>query len=551
MDCRGSLVRSPAAARLTRAPGAIALVAAVIPLAAYLWVASHRLGYPYELDWMEGGSVELAGRVLAGHSLYAAPSLRFVGWTYPPLYYLLSAGVAEVTGLGFLPLRLVSAGASVATMAALAIISARATGDRLSGLVSAGLYAASFAVSGAWFDVGRVDSLFLALTLVALAYGGAVRGAAGGVLLGLLGFLAVFTKQSALVALLPPLGYLVIWRFRPGVAALLTLLALVLASSAVLDVLSHGWYRYYVVDELAGQPWLPREWIGFWRQDLLAHEWPLAILALAALVGHLRADSGRPRARPSQIYLAAGVVGLLAAAWVSRLHAGGYLNVLMPAYAATALVGGLSFARLRRTGRLGATTGALVIAVQIALLPSALRTQIPSATDRLAGAELLTRLRELRGPVLVLRHPWYAAEVGKGNFAQGEAITDVLRSAAPRGARVLGASLRSALNRDHVQAVVLDGTFDSHLFGDMLSHDFRRAAGRLTRLALYPLTDVQSAPMLLYLRKPAEAPTPGHFPPSRRERLVKRSASTAASTGSSWRWAIKAGADTTTRLKTR
>ena len=36
---------------------------------------------------MEGGSVELAARVTSGHSLYAAPSLAFVGWTYTPLYY--------------------------------------------------------------------------------------------------------------------------------------------------------------------------------------------------------------------------------------------------------------------------------------------------------------------------------------------------------------------------------------------------------------------------------------------------------------------------------
>jgi hypothetical protein len=62
-------------------------------------------GHPVELDWMGGGSVELAARVLAGHSLYAAPSLGFVGWTYTPLYYWVASGVASLTGIGFLPLR--------------------------------------------------------------------------------------------------------------------------------------------------------------------------------------------------------------------------------------------------------------------------------------------------------------------------------------------------------------------------------------------------------------------------------------------------------------
>ena len=41
---------------------------------------------------MEGGSVELAARAAGGHSLYVAPTLAYVGWTYTPLYYLLAAG---------------------------------------------------------------------------------------------------------------------------------------------------------------------------------------------------------------------------------------------------------------------------------------------------------------------------------------------------------------------------------------------------------------------------------------------------------------------------
>ena len=67
--------------------------------------------------------------------------------------------------------------------------------------------------------------------------------------------------------------------------------------------------------------------------------------------------------------------------------------------------------------------------------------------------------------MVVLRHPWYATLAGKGSFAQEEALGDVLRSAATRGARALRASLPRALDADHVQAVVLDGTFDAHFLG--------------------------------------------------------------------------------------
>ena len=61
----------------------------------------------------------------------------------------------------------------------------------------------------------------------------------------------------------------------------------------------------------------------------------------------------------------------------------------------------------------------------------------PTRADRVAGAELMAALRALRGPVLVIRHPWYGTLAGKGSFAQSEGMTDILRSQAPRGARAL------------------------------------------------------------------------------------------------------------------
>ncbi len=192
-----------------RATAAIRLLiglATAAPIAVYLWIALHRLGYPYELDWMEGGSVELAARVAAGHSLYVAPSLHFVGWTYTPLYYWLAAGVAKFTGVGFFTLRLVSVVASLVSMTVLAWMVTRDGADRIVGLVTAGLFAGAFAISGAWFDTGRVDSLFVALTLVTLAWGMRARSRRDGLMLGGLAFLAFFTKQTALVALAPVLG---------------------------------------------------------------------------------------------------------------------------------------------------------------------------------------------------------------------------------------------------------------------------------------------------------------------------------------------------------
>jgi hypothetical protein len=476
--------------------------AVAAPIAAYLWVALHRVGYPYELDWMEGGSVELTARVAAGHSIYATPSLGFVGWTYPPLYYWITAAVAKLIGAGFLPLRLVSLTASLVSMATLAWIVIRETGNRIAGLVAAGLFAATFRISGAWFDTGRVDSLFLALTLLTVGWGRWARGVPGGVALGMLAFLACFTKQTALLALLPALVLIAVTRRRVGIPALLTLLGLVVASTAVLDVATQGWYRYYVFSELAHQPWARQVWLGFWRDDIVQRQWPLLILLLAGAVT-LTWHARRPPALSAPpMYYAAAAAGLIVSAWISRLHTGGYANVLMPAYAAIALLAGLTYAALidGRHGRVALPLLGVTLGVQLGLLVYPISAQIPTAADRAAGAQLIARLRALPGPVIVIRHPWYTTLAGKGTFAQAEAIDDVLRSASTRGARALRASLRDALDNDNVQAVVLDGPWDARLLEPELTRDFRLQTKSITTSRLYPLTDVRTAPTLLYLR---------------------------------------------------
>ena len=77
-------------------------------LALYFAIAPARIGYPFELEWMEGACVDHVRRVLAGRPLYVVPSLDFVPFVYPPLYFWVSAVAAKLIGVGFLPLRLVS-----------------------------------------------------------------------------------------------------------------------------------------------------------------------------------------------------------------------------------------------------------------------------------------------------------------------------------------------------------------------------------------------------------------------------------------------------------
>lgn len=470
-------------------------VAATVPLLLYVWVALHRLSYPYELDWLEGGGVEIVARVLHGQPLYTTPTLGYVSYTYPPLYPLLSAAVAELTGVGFLPLRLLSFISSLCTVGLLWRWVRTVSADRLAGVVAGGLFAASYALTGWWFDVGRLDSMYVALTVAALLVGRSARGWRGAVAFGGLAFLAFFTKQIALVAVAPAMVCLILQRRRPGLIALAVLAVLVAGSTLILDAVSNGWYRYFVVNELSGQAWVSAEWGDFWRSDLIDHLWPLVLLGAAAAASALAR-----RERPAIAYELAAAFGLLFAACFSVLHTGGYLNVLIPAYVATALLGGIAFAGLRRRGSGAALLAAGLVALQLVVLPYDDGRVIPGAAANHAGAALIARLRTLPGPVLVLSHPWYGTLAGKGSFAQADAIREVLRSQAPRGRSALSAALRGSLNRYHVQAVLLDNPPPVWLAPE-LARDFTLQPGAPTTDQVRAPADIRTWPEYLYLRR--------------------------------------------------
>jgi hypothetical protein len=512
---RRALVRAPAFT-LGRLIAGLALVTVAVPVAIYLWVAAHRLAYPYELDWLEGGTVELVGRAMHGQTLYGAPNLSYAGFTYTPLFFYLSAAIGEITGLAFLPLRIVSLGFSLIGFGALFLYVRHATRDAIAGLVAVGLFAAMYGLTGWFFDIGREDSMYLALSLLALWLGRRSESVAAGVLVGVVGFLAFFTKQVGLIAVAPALACAALARPRAGIAALGTLIVLGGASTLILDALTHGWYRFYIVSELAGQPSIQKAYAGFWRISLFHHLHWLTLLALlglllgAVLLGlRLRAAPSPRRAslwpvlRSPLLYDLAAALGLLVAAWVSFVHSGSYLNVLMPAYAACAGIGACAFAALSRRGLVGTLLATALIALQTVSLVRGEHPgrALPTRTDRAAGAQLERALRRLPGPVLVLRHPWYSTLAGKGNFAQADGLQEILRSKSSRGRTELRGALAGSLNRDGIQAVVLDARPAPAWLAPQLAKDFVVVPGTITRDRLRPVADLRSWPTYLFVRR--------------------------------------------------
>lgn len=467
-----------------------ALVAAAgLFLAAFVAIALARIDYPFQLEWQEGGMLEHARRWTEGKPIYAAPTLEFVAFPYPPLYHALGALLVALFGPELAVLRGLSLAGALASFAALYAIGRSGSGSRAGGVLAAGLFAACYRFAGAWLDVARVDSLCLAFALwgvFALLRGSGPRAAA---LAGLLVALASLAKQSAL-----PVGAgLAVAAFardrRQGLAFLAGFLGPLVAGSVALDLASGGWYRWYVFELLASHPLHPPMLAGYWVE--------LGRLAIAFALGLA------PLARPLRGggALLGAVLGLLAAGWLGRAHIGGYDNTLLPACAAAAAVFGTALGRrLALPGR-GASLAAAAGFVQLALLVYDPRAQLPTDADRRAGERVVAELAAFEGEVLVPGHGYLARAAGKRAFAHDMAIRDVLRGPRRPEIGAFVAELEQALAERRFAAVVLD---------DRVWEEELPALGRSYRLARHlfgpgsegvfvPVTGALARPDLVYL----------------------------------------------------
>jgi hypothetical protein len=131
-----------------------------------------RFSYPIDLEWCEGGSLYQAQRLLQGLSVYRQDDPNWAPFPYPPAHTLLLALVGLVR-LDFWSGRLVS----IAFFALLCVTVFRQIYKHLDGScfgVAAGLLAVAtivcgFPVVGQFYDLVRVDTMMLALSVWSVA----------------------------------------------------------------------------------------------------------------------------------------------------------------------------------------------------------------------------------------------------------------------------------------------------------------------------------------------------------------------------------------------
>ena len=482
------------------APGvALGRLRRLVELLALLWglliaiVVICRITFPLELEWMEGGSLHHALRLVRGEAIYAAPSIDFVPFLYTPLYPGL---LALLAGLG-LPLglfvgRAVSVAAIVAIASGLWHLVAAENKPRAHRAAAVGLFLAGYIVTFRWYDIARADSMMFALLLWGVVLARNARGRGGAwrrpLAAGLLVALAFWTKQTAAVLIFASGLAVIASGLRGRLWALarytVTVAVIVLGGLGLGIALTDGWLWTYIY-ELHQAHAFNHERFERKTWGMLLHAGPfLGLLALTFVsedIGRLIARLRRsPRGHRRLLGLfdrgeaAAGrrYWGVMAA-FALLVSALGYStqwaepNAFIPAviFGAAYLGVALPIGGRRELWALALIACQLLFAVAVepmyqpiqsrgvAALRESYRWQawqrtIPDARARSAAAELRGELvgiasRAGDAEIFALARPWWSVLAGGRGHVASMGLSDVAKADGVRLRRELVRELRS------------------------------------------------------------------------------------------------------------
>lgn len=400
----------------------ICLGAAAFFTVTFLHIATIGLLYPFPLEWMEGHTIDIMQRILDGKAFYTKPSLEYVPYLYTPYYFYVSAFVALFTGVDFMAARLVSL-LSVAGIAALMVSWVRKEeGSWIAGLISVGLFLATYKISGRWLDVARVDSLYLLLMFAGLYVFYFYKSRHSEWLVAALFCFAFFTKQSAILALLPAFfAALLLDKGRAWRCALIAGL-LILAGCTYLQIRSDGWFSFYIYDVGAGHSNDMRQVKLFWTRDLLPHVPIMMAASLILCIALLSKQNWR-----KCLWYTALLLGFTGSAYISRIHSFGHINVVIPTYFILSLMLGVLLAKSYKRPPLGVLLSA-AIAGQFYMLHYEHTKLMPTPAAEERGNKFIEEIAKLEGDVLFAELQFIQTKAGKKPYSIGMAGFDVLRS---------------------------------------------------------------------------------------------------------------------------
>ena len=422
---------------------------------AYLYAIFGRLTYPYPLEWLEPDTPDIVARIVSGLPIYLEPTYLYVSSMKTSLYYYVVAAFSLVFGNGLLAGRLVSVLSSFGVCIVIWHFVRREGGTWAWALFGVAIFLATYHISHDWFDIARLDSLFLLLT-VAGAF--ALRfspGTAGAAAAGVAFAAAFFTKQAALFVVMPTL-LLYAFAVPKRVIVASGIAAILIATGMVgLHLATDGWSTFFLVEVPRHAAISQDRIVGLWTADILA---PLALALLSSIgliAGTWTFDRGRA------LFYCGLLCGALLDGLVGRANAAGSPNVFMPTYAVLAVTMPLALQTILRARddrgelKFGPCIAVHLVALaQVAILSYDPRQAVPSSRDKQLSDQVLARLRSIDGGILIMDDRYFARLLGKPSVGLDYSLVDVLQDQSSPVTAKLQESIIDALRTRQFAGVV-------------------------------------------------------------------------------------------------
>lgn len=433
-----------------------------------------RIQYPYDLEWLEGAFVCHVRRVLSGQPIYIKPSLEFTPYIYPPFYFYVSALVSKFTGVGYFPLRLVTVAASIGCFAIIFHYVRRETGSVFFGMISSALYAACFELGGASFDLAHLDCpmvFFLLLGVYLLRFHPSLRGAC---LAGTAMALAAFTKQPALIVAAPLcLTCLFVLGIRNGLFFTGSFALLFALVNGALHWSSDGWYTFYVFLLPGQQGYFAPMFFLYWTHDLFMPLPVASLLLFFSMYSRIKNWRQLPKGELDTLVLQVTFLGAsLMSGWLGRLHIGGANNVVLPAYAAVALLFGIELQKLLKRFTYKPVQDIVAIqpyrnvTIRILLYAAAIYqfgslfynpyNYLPTPQDVKAGDSYVQALSAIKGEVFTPDQGYLPFLAGKKGYSHITTFLNIWVGHDEKVKNDLDTELTSALREQRFAAIIID-----------------------------------------------------------------------------------------------
>lgn len=467
------------------------------------------MSYPFELEWLEGDMLYRVQRILTGQSIYVEPTFEFVPTSYTPFYFYLSALFCQITQPSFTTLRLISFISSLGSFFLIFKFINKETGNLFSSFIAMALFAATFSLSGTWFDLARVDSLFLFLLLSSIYILRFHHSILASITAGLLLALSFFTKQTAIfIFILLATYYLFISNQKEKKFFIISFLTFVALSTMAFNLITDGWYHFFTFVVQKDLPIHKDMIFGFWKKDILK-DLPLVFVlsacSLLIIFKHLLKDK-----KADLLFYLFLFIGMFGSSWYHRIR-DSYVNSLFPAHAVMCLLSGLAIyevlsfltKKISSFGLSKAIENAfyfLLISQFILLLYNPFQ-QLPTKEDLKTGKKVIASIKNIEGNILIPDHGYLAALAGKKFYSLGFAMTDVLRCHDDKVKNNLFENISRAVSEKKFSAIILDHygwPFDHELNKNYNYHE----ALPIKDSIFYPIAGAHRRPEYIYKRLP-------------------------------------------------